>query len=199
MLIAAAVSLLMVGLGTTSVVLREYSLTLYQNLEAIALGKLARQWDDIEARAYLGHRPTQTPRLLKPDEPSVIEAARRALGDYDVLGPGDVLGAADWRRRDDVRGLPAADREDLELWILERVYRYCRALDARPDSPRDWERALKILDGTCGPIRITAFTPLRNRLLAKLGAGSPPAPSRSSPAPAPPWLDEHLPRLRGRV
>ena len=55
--------------------------------------------------------------------------------DYEVLGPGDVPAAGDWRHGDLVRYLPEAEREDLELWLMECAYRYCRALEDRPDSP----------------------------------------------------------------
>ena len=190
MLVAAALSLLTVGLVTTALVLRGSNLILYQDLETKALGKLTRLWDDPESRAYRYQR-TQSLRLLETDESWVFEAARRVLVDYHVLGPGDVLGDGDWRRRNDVRRLPAADREDLELWILERVYRYCRYLEERPGSPGEAERALKILEGACIPLRIAAFMPLRDRLLAKVKPGATPAPARSS-EPAPPWVEEHL-------
>ena len=175
------------GLLTRIVALSGLTLTLDQN----AMGKLARLWDDPKSPTYRS-QPAQMLRLLKPDEPWVVEAAHRALQAYGILGPDDVLGAGDWRQRDDVRRLPAADRDDLELWIMERVYRYCRALDEPTSSDGDRRRALEILDQAGGPLPTPAFTPLRNRLLARLPAGDPPAPSRSLPVPEHPWLDEHL-------
>ncbi len=181
--------LLTAGLLTRIVALNGSTLTLYQN----AKGKLAQLWDDPDVPTYR-YQPAQTLRLLKPDEPWVVEAAHRALQDYGILGSDDAFwaGSINWRQRDDVRRLPTADREDLELWIVERVYRYCRALDQRLHSPGDWEQALKILDAASGPARNPAFAPLRNRLIAKLKASDRPAPSPTSPVPAHPWLDEHL-------
>ncbi len=181
----AAVCLLTAGLLTRVVVLHGSSLALYQK----AIGKLARLWDNPDSLTYRS-QPAQILRLLNPDDTWVVEAAHGVLQDYGILSPDDAFRAesGNWRQRDDVRRLPTADREDLELWIMERVYRYCRALEERPDSPGDWERALKILDGASGPVRTPAFAPLRNRLVAKLEF----APSPALFVPAYSWLDEHL-------
>ena len=105
------------------------------------------------------------------------------------------LGPDDWRQRDDVRYLPSAEREDLELWLMEQAYLYCRALEDRPDSPDDWRRALKILDAVSGPAAIPAFAAIRHRLGAKLGAEASPSPPVSTRSPAPtaaPWVNEYL-------
>jgi len=181
-LIAAAMSLL-VGLPLTTVVLfRSRS-----NVQESARFKLARLWDDPEAGAYRFQRQ-QAPRLLQPDD-SHIETADRALKEYAVLGPDD------WRQRDDVRYLPPAEREDLELWLLEQAYLRCRALEDRPGPPEDWRRAMKILDAVGGPSTLPAFAAIRHRLGAKLGskASSSPPVSTRSPAPrAAPWVNEYL-------
>ncbi len=190
-LIAAVVCLLMITLTGAALLLRGTNLALYRDLKATALDKLARIWDDPDAGA-LGYQRPQTIHFLEPDDRRAIELARRVLKDYDILGSSDVPGSGDWRQREDVRRLPAADREELEVWLMERAYRYCRSLENRPHSPSDWERAMKILDRVGGPVRIQAFEPMRARLLAKLGAGLPENPSRPCPVPAPPWLDEHL-------
>ena len=121
------------------------------------------------------------------------------LKDYGILGPGGVLGAGDWRQRNDVRRLPTAEREDLELWIMERAYLYCRALGQRPDSHTDWERALTILDRVSGTLRIPAFDPLRRRLLDKLGAGGPACPGSVLATTGAPMARRAPARLRGRV
>ena len=55
---------------------------------------------------------------------------------------------------------PAADRDDLELWLSEQAYRYCRASADRPDSPADWRRALDILDRVAASRSIDAFAAL---------------------------------------
>jgi eukaryotic-like serine/threonine-protein kinase len=186
-LIVAAASLLLMTLATAALLLCGSNLVRYQN----ALEKVARAWDDPGAGA-LALQLFQTPRFLEPDDRQALEIAVRALKDYDILGPGDVLGSGDWRRRDDVGRLPAADRADLEVWLMERAYRYCLGLATRPAAPADWARALKILDRVSGPIEIRAFEPLRSRLGARLGAGPCPSPTRRAPAAAPAWLDEHL-------
>ena len=93
-----------------------------------------------------------------------------ALMDYQVLGAGDVAVAADWRHRDSVLYLPPAEGEDLELWIMERAYRYCRALEERPDSPAAWRQATQILERVGGSRSIRAFAPMRQRLAARLAA-----------------------------
>ena len=47
---------------------------------------------------------------------------------------------------------------------MEQAYLYCLALADRPDSPRDWSRAVKILDHVVRTAPIPAFAPLRHRL-----------------------------------
>jgi eukaryotic-like serine/threonine-protein kinase len=165
--VTAGVSLCVI-LATTAVALF-YS---HQTLQAIGNHKLGRIWDDPEARAVRFQRPT-APRLLQPDD-SRVETAIRALNEYELLGP------ADWRRRDDVRALPQVERDDLEVWLMEQAYLYCRALEDRPHSPADWRRALKVLDHVGGPAPVPAFAGLRHRLSVRLGTEE----AISSPAPA---------------
>ena len=181
-LIVAALSL-MVGLPLTSVVL----FTSRANHQESARSKLARLWDDPEAGAYRFQRQ-RAARLLQADD-SHVESAVRALKEYGVLGPDD------WRQRNDVRCLPSDEREDLELWLTEQAYLFCRALEDRPDAPEDWRRALKILDAVSGPAALPAFAAIRHRLGFQLGAeASPSHPvSTSSPAQrAAPWVNEYL-------
>ncbi len=87
--------------------------------------------------------------------------------------------------------LPPGDRQDLEVWIMERAYRYCWALEKRSPSPAACKRALEILDRVSGPMSVPAFAPLRDRLLAGLD-GEPPSPTPSPRRSEPPWLEEHL-------
>jgi len=182
LLIAAVVSLV-VGLPTTTVVL----FSSLSNLREMARFKLARLWDDPEAGAYRFQRQ-RAPHLLQPAD-SHVEAAVYALKEYGVLGP------EDWRQRDDVRYLPPAEREDLELWLFEQAYRYCRALEDRPISRDDWLRALKILDDLGGLGTLPALAAIRQRLGAKLGAKasfSSPVSTRSPAPRAAPWVNEYL-------
>ena len=132
----------------------------------------------------------RTPRACSQADDSHVETAARALKEYDVLGPDD------WRRRDDVRALPEADREDLEVWLMEQVYLYCRALADRPESPKDWSRAVKILDHVSGPGPIPAFAALRHRLNGRPGTEGvsfASALGQSRPlAREPSWVNEYL-------
>ena len=183
-ILAAALSLAVIG-ATTAVALVKSQRT----LRSLALHRIGRLWDDPEARAYRFQR-TNYPRLLQPDD-SRVETAARALKEYDVLGH------EDWRRRDDVRTLPETDRKDLDVWLMEQTYLYCRSLADRPESPKDWSRAVKILDHVGAHTAIPAFAPLRERLLARL-QGKPPIPqpaaagaAESSVAPRY-WANEYL-------
>ena len=181
-IVTAALSLSII-LATTAVALVKSE----ETLRAIGLHRLARFLDDPEGRAY-GFQKANAPRLLEADAVRV-ETAVRALKEYGVLGPDD------WRRRDDVRTLPKAEREDLEVWLMEQVYLYCRALADRPGSPRDWSRAIKILDHVAEPGPIPAFAALRRRLMKGLGTeGVISSSALSSPsAPREPaWTNEYL-------
>ena len=98
---------------------------LYQN----AMGKLTRHWDDPKSEAYR-YQPAQVLRLLKPDEPWVVEAARRVLHDYGILGAGDVFttGAGGWRHATTSAG--------------------CRRPIARTSNSGSWS-AFTAIAGTC--------------------------------------------------
>ena len=67
---------------------------------------------------------------------------------------------AAWRRNDGFRHLPRAEREDLELWLMEQAYQYCVALSERPESRHDWERARNLLDRLAEPNPLPVFTTL---------------------------------------
>jgi serine/threonine protein kinase len=157
------------------------------NREATALFKLARLWDDPEARAYRFQRQ-QAIRLVHCNL-SQFEAAARALKEYDVLGPDD------WRQRDDVRYLPRAEAEDLEVWLLGQGYLYCRTLAERPGSPEDWRRASKILDYLGGSSPPPVLAAMRQRLGDRLAGEETSGrikPTRSSKPGPPSWVNEYL-------
>ena len=181
-ILAAALSALLVLL-TSAIVFWKSG----QTLQALSSHKLSRMWDDPDAHA-IGFQWTNAPRLLRPDR-SRIETATRALKEYDVLG------ARDWRDRDDVRALPRVERDDLEVWLMEQVYLYCRMLENRPNSPSDWRRAIKILDERTGPAPIPALAGVRRRLGARLETRGPEAasdPGVLADSSAPSWLNEYL-------
>jgi tetratricopeptide (TPR) repeat protein len=189
MLIVAAVSLLAVGLAMTALMLLGSNRLLRQDFEAGARNQFARWLDYPETGAFGRTQRANAPmNSWEPDDPEDFEVARRALRDYGVLGEGDLPAAGDWRLRDGVRYLAPADREDLETWLMECAYRYCRALEDRPDSPDDWRRALDVLDRAGGTRSIRAWAPLSDRLAARLRLGTVPR----ARTPAPEWLDEHL-------
>ncbi|MBV8487324.1 MAG: serine/threonine protein kinase, partial [Planctomycetaceae bacterium] len=171
-------------------------------LQNLALLKLARNWDDIESSTFQYQRPGQL-RLQDPDSSDILATAVRALKEYGVLD------SEGWRQCDDVRNLPVRDREDLELWLMEQVYRYARALGDRPGSRGDWARAIAALDRLATTPPLQAAEALRRRVLGRLtgvdardaradAASSISKPAarvseNTSPRPAPlPGLDEYL-------
>jgi serine/threonine protein kinase len=186
-LIAAAVILtLVVGLPSAALI----ALSSRRNLQEIERSTLERQWDDAEL--YRIRRSSlhwlDDPRQglasfesFEPNDPSALEAAVRALKYYGVLEPGD------WRRRDALRYLPDADREELELWLMEQAFRYCLSLCDRPDSREDWQRARNLLDHLGKLTPIPAFRLLGERLDLKLGVASstPRASDRPTAQPGP--------------
>jgi serine/threonine protein kinase/tetratricopeptide (TPR) repeat protein len=143
----------------------------------------------------------EDPRALGPEvESKAMEVATLALRDYRLLE------SKDWREREDVRALPRADRDELELWLMEQAYRYCHELASRPESPDDWERALTALDRLSATVPLAAFSQLRDRLgraldEIKVRQGLPGAPvHRTNPAAVstiepnriPAWLDDYV-------
>jgi serine/threonine protein kinase len=199
LLFAVGLAIVVSLVTTYLVVMRIQS---HSTLQDMAMYKLARNWDDIESRAFQFQRPG-SPRLQNPDAPETVATAVHALKDYDVLGRGD------WRQREEVRNLPDGDRNDLELWLMEQSLRYCRALGDRLGSPGDWLRAIAALDRLRTTPPLQAFEILRRRLLAKLGQSGALDPqarkliastSERDPAPdglaqrppVPPWLEDYL-------
>ncbi len=173
---AAALSLVVAAAATALAVLHSH-----QTLASIAVYKLARLFDDPAAyplrrssKDWQQH-PQRTLVSFRAASPSLPQGAENPLR---VLSSYDVLGADDWRGRDDVRLLPAADRDDLELWVLEQAFRYCRTLADRPDSPTDWQRARDILDHVAASRPIEAFALLGRRLSEQMAADLDPGARR---------------------
>jgi serine/threonine protein kinase/Flp pilus assembly protein TadD len=177
--VAGTVSLVVAGVSTLAV----WS-AVQSSLQEKALAKLGHLWDDTESNVFplrkFGHW-----RLAESDNP---EEAFHRLAHYNILGAGD------WRARDEFRALPESERPELEIWLLEQSLRLARALGKRPDSPDDWRRGLEALE------RVIAFRPLgsletQRRLLrrqlglSELSTLNDPAASADPP---PRWMEEYL-------
>ncbi len=167
LLVTAAAFSLVLGLPTTTLMILKARRTQAE----IAQKKLDSHWADAEVYRFRPmtsdwledpSRSSESFRLTDPGDPKAFELARHALEDFDVLGPGE------WRGREDFRHLPRAEREDLELWLMEQAYRYCLALTERPDSRHDWERARDLLDRLAEANPLPVFTSLAARLKAQL-------------------------------
>ncbi len=167
-LVAASVALMAVGLSVAALLLLGSNRLLQKDFQTMARGSVARRWDDPDGGAFLRFQRYPGMPAREPDDPRELSVARRVLVDYHILDPGDSPARGDWRQGDGVRYLPPSEREDLELWLMERAYRYARLLEERPDSPDSWRKAVAILErvGQDRPIR--AFDPMRQRLAARL-------------------------------
>jgi tetratricopeptide (TPR) repeat protein len=142
---------------TTAIVMVKSQSTL-QNL---AVQKLARHWDDPQANVFHLQRPGLI-RPEDPEDPRVLATAVSALKDYDVFAN------ENWRQSDDIQTLPASDRIDLELWLLEQSFRYCRALEKRSGALGEWPSALRVLDHVNVPCDFQVFDRLHDRLVDRL-------------------------------
>jgi len=146
-----------------------------------ALHELASVYDEPATDVFAPQRPGEgAPARRNPSETTA--AALRALRRYDV--PGD----PGWRTRDAFRLLPDAERDDLEMWLLEQALRYGRVLALRPDSPADWRRARDVIDRAGGGFRPAPLARLRARLSAQLDEDD--GPPAATPTPA--WVDAYL-------
>jgi len=119
-------------------------------------------------------------------------AARRHLDHYHVLD------AEDWRRHDEFRRLPPAERDEIELWLLEQALRFAKALSDRPTSPEDWRRARYCLDRIETHSRFAAIQDQRRVLSERLGQPDPPA-TPGSPGEASRWMDQYLLGVRSEL
>ena len=103
-----------------------------------------------------------------------------------------LLSAADWRKRDDFRGLPAFERAETEVWLMEQALRFARVLDQRLASHDDWRRALICLeradDGSSPP----KLEEERRVLRKKLELPDPTALDQRNPPPSLPWTSDYL-------
>jgi serine/threonine protein kinase len=177
--LAGAVSLVVTSVSTLAV----WS-GVQTSLREKALAKLAHLWDDSESNVFpfrrFGHW-----RLAEIDTPEEV---------FHHLAYYNILGAGDWRARDEFRALPESERQELEIWLLEQSLRLGRLLGKRPDSPEDWRRGLEALE------RVIALRPLgsletqRRLLRRQLGLAEPLTsnPPASWADPSPRWMEEYL-------
>jgi serine/threonine protein kinase len=195
--LSAAALVVVVSSATGYLILSQSRSTLLN----LALHRLSRSWDDIESHAFQLQRPGRS-RLDDPSAPELHEVATHALKEYEVLEN------RDWRGGEAIKYVSARDREDLELWLMEQAFRYCRTLSERIDHPDDWQRARATLDWVDTSPSLTAFDMLRRRIDDKLArnAMSTLATRQSSFSPLPhdsvppstarlgrsAWLDDYL-------
>ncbi len=100
-----------------------------------------------------------------------------------------------WRDRADVRSLPDRERGEVEAWVLEQMLRKAGALADRPESPRDWDRALGLLNHAIAQSPVAAFRNLRASLQARPGWTPSPLGTTSQEPTAvvpPAWLEAYL-------
>jgi eukaryotic-like serine/threonine-protein kinase len=177
--VAGAVALVVAAISTLAV-----WTAVQTSLREKALAKLGHLWDDTESNVFqfgfFGHW-----RVIERDAPEDL---------LDHLAYYNVLGAGDWRARDEFRALPESERPELEIWLLEQSLRLGRSLGKRPDSPDDWRRGLEALE------RVVALRPLgsletqrrllrRQLALPEPSAANAPAAWADSP---PRWMEEYL-------
>jgi serine/threonine protein kinase/Tfp pilus assembly protein PilF len=179
--LTAAVLALAVGIGAALLAWN----ALEGSLREQARDKLALIWDRDESGAFRFHRFGHS----RPEEQG--DPAAQALRQLDRY---DVVANPDWRLRDDIRHLPEPDRSDLEVWLLEQIFRYARALADRPDSRDDWQRGRALLARTIAQTPLGALETLHRSLCRKLHLPDPPPASASASGSAEPprWMDEYL-------
>jgi serine/threonine protein kinase len=179
--LVAAALVLAVGLSTAAAVSRSFQ----TSLTHLAQAKLARHWDG-EAGAALFPFGRESTGGVTPGP----EANLANLQAYEALEN------PDWRKGDDVRGLPEPERLDLECWLVEQAYRYARAVAERPEAPASWHRragmALANIVGRWddqGPVGLVA---------AKVVASSRETPSETK-QPAPGWIVSYIDGLAAEL
>jgi serine/threonine protein kinase/tetratricopeptide (TPR) repeat protein len=185
-LVAAAV-VVTAGVLASSAASFKSQEVLHAEKQAQAKDRLGRLFKAVDSGLFR-FRPGR-PDLSDSHE-SPLETATRVLNEYKVFAD------ADWRQGDDVRSLPAPDREELECCILEQALRYCRAIDTRPgSSPDDRLRAIRLLDRVDANPPLQALAASRHRLLVRLaedGALRESSRGTSRASSPSPWLDHYV-------
>jgi len=182
---AAVVASCVVGLVAAVLIAGDWRLG--RKLRSEALGLLNLLENDPQFSIFDSQRPGEPFQRRDPAE--VAASALRSLRAYHLLDDDA------WRERDAFRHLPAADRDDLELFLMEQTLRYGQSLADRPASPDDWRRAAAILDRAFGPgVWPTTALALRRRLAEQLAARErrPAEGVPANPVGAAPWIEAYL-------
>ena len=147
-------------------------LTMDRALQGTLADQARAKWGAILDRSESGALRYRRPGHEWDDRPEdAVATAVRHLSTYGVF---DTI---DWRGRDDVRVLPAREREELETWLMEQAWRLADKALERPEWPEDGRRALLAIERiagrpSAGPIAAQARA-LRRRLRAARSAGQP--------------------------
>ncbi|WP_406695146.1 protein kinase [Singulisphaera sp. Ch08] len=182
---AVAAAVLAVIICTTAMTALWHSFQ--STLRRQAEDKLTLTWDRNDSTVF---------RFLRfgnwsPD--NQIDAAETACKHLNLY---NVLEDADWRLRNDVQSLPEPERSELEVWLLEQILRYTRALGNRPDSPDDWLRAQALLEQVMAKAPFGPLQTQQRRLLQQLNktGGSPPLTTPQPEVAVRPalWMEDYL-------
>ncbi|HEU5116866.1 MAG TPA: hypothetical protein VFT74_09350, partial [Isosphaeraceae bacterium] len=122
----------------------------------------------------------------RPDDTLDPRIARRQRALYGLLEPD----AAHWRTRSDVTHLPVEDREDLELWLLDRTWTEATARLERSDDAQDLQRALADLEQVPEWAALGPILRLRSQIRHDLDLPEP--PNLSADRTTPEWLSAYL-------
>jgi tetratricopeptide (TPR) repeat protein len=157
--------------------------TSQRSLREQARTKLAQLWDGADPAIY---RYRTARQWNVANQAEIIEASQRNLNLFGVLNE------ADWRKRDDVYPLPAADRSELECWLMEQGLRLAQALADRPASPGDWRRAINVLDKVEGDEVVSPIDAVRQQILEKLQLPPARRSALGGSDTVPNWIVEYL-------
>jgi serine/threonine protein kinase/tetratricopeptide (TPR) repeat protein len=151
-----------------------------------ALAHLANYWDRADSGVF-GFRRYELGTAVDLGNPAKTTHAHLVHFEVDERD--------DWRARDDVRDLPPTVRDEVEVWVLEQVLRYARAIESRADGSDEWRRGLHVIDREA---RIVSLRPLQTeserlrRRLAPTAASNRDATSKR-PVEAPrQWMETYL-------
>jgi serine/threonine protein kinase/Flp pilus assembly protein TadD len=174
--VAAGVLTMITALGAGMVLSRKFQSTIRDRAN-----ERYNQFLDTDDLSLFGFRQFATWAKPLTDD---AEMARRKLNAYGVVED------PRWRERDDVRTLSEPDRADLELLMLEQVYRLAASYAERTDSADDWRRALDLVERESRMVPASPLKRLQSRLREKLDLGRAPDDARETAPPD--WVEFYL-------